>query len=137
MRDINDIVADVRRLVLEAVELGAARERHNADELKARIKAALGNADDIATVEVLDESPARRWPDGRLAPGTVKPTILKLITNATKGMTTDEIAKHTGFKPNSVRGTLSALAKEEAITKTGNQWFAARRTNGVLDQLMS
>jgi hypothetical protein len=55
-------------------------------------------------------------------PGTVRPGILRLIEESS-GVTTEHILSTTGFKENSVRGTLSTLAKEGKIERRLNEWF--------------
>jgi hypothetical protein len=62
---------------------------------------------------------------GRAPSGTVKPTIKTLIENAQTGILTSEIIEKTGFKENSVRGTLSALKAENFAYRKGDLWFKA------------
>jgi hypothetical protein len=59
---------------------------------------------------------------GKLPPGTVKPTILKLVMDAPGGISTEEIISKTGFKENSVRGTLSGLLKLGQVFRSGKNW---------------
>jgi hypothetical protein len=59
---------------------------------------------------------------GKLPPGTVKPTILKLIMDTPGGLPTEEIIAKTGFKENSVRGTLSGLLKLGQVFRSGKNW---------------
>jgi hypothetical protein len=61
--------------------------------------------------------------EGRAPAGTVKPAIKALIENAAKGITASEIIEKTGFKENSVRGTLSALKTEGFAARQGDLWF--------------
>lgn len=61
--------------------------------------------------------------DGRQPPNSVKPEILRLV-RMQPGLTRDEIVAATGFKPNSVRGTLWALrAQDHAIIFEDGRWF--------------
>jgi hypothetical protein len=61
---------------------------------------------------------------GKLPPGTVKPTILKLIMDTPGGILTEDIIAKTGFKENSVRGTLSGLLKLGQVLRSGKNWVA-------------
>ena len=56
-------------------------------------------------------------------PGTVRPAILNIIMNS-GGLQTEQIIRATGFKENSVRGTISTLAKEGKIERRLNGWIA-------------
>lgn len=55
---------------------------------------------------------------GRAIPGTVKPTIIRLLSQHPNGLTTKQIADMTGIKPNSVRGTLWNLQQENEVSKS-------------------
>lgn len=58
--------------------------------------------------------------------GTVKPRLLQIITESkASGLTFEEIIERTWFKSDSVRGALSGLQNEKAITKDGDKWFLA------------
>lgn len=69
--------------------------------------------------------------DVRAAPGTVKPAIEKLVKESA-GITMQEIVERTGFKLNSVRGTLYTLKSEGSVDKWGEQWFPAKKDEQVL-----
>jgi DNA-binding transcriptional ArsR family regulator len=60
----------------------------------------------------------------RATAGTVKPAILKIIQDSVEGITAADIHERTGFRPNSVRGTLSTLRTEGLIYKKKDLWFA-------------
>jgi hypothetical protein len=62
---------------------------------------------------------------GRATPGTVKPALASIIATSSVGVTTETIIARTGFKENSVRGTLHSLRTEGKIEKKGNLWFPA------------
>lgn len=64
--------------------------------------------------------------EGRATPGTVKPAIEKLVLESS-GLTMQEIVERTGFKYNSVRGTLYTLKSEGIVDKWGEQWFPAKK----------
>ena len=64
-----------------------------------------------------DEVPKTKAP-----PGTVRPAIIKMIERSS-GVSTEQILTATRFKENSVRGTLSTLAKEGRIERRGGEWF--------------
>jgi hypothetical protein len=60
----------------------------------------------------------------RAAPGTVKPAILKLIKDHPEGLTRRDIIDLTGFKVNSVRGTLWQLhAVDREIDTHKGKWY--------------
>lgn len=148
MHEIRDIVDDTQSAVLRAIEAAYKRgfeagkqqgERDAAVGLKARLSAILSD-DAIAP----DAQPQREYAvvneqvtvgadndqsdddTGRAAPGTVKPTILSIIANSQNGMLTREVVSATGFKPNSVRGTLWTLHNEGSIEKADSgRWVAA------------
>lgn len=56
--------------------------------------------------------------DARAIPGTVKPTIIRLLSQHPGGLTTKRIAEITGIKQNSVRGTLWNLQQENEVSKS-------------------
>lgn len=58
----------------------------------------------------------------RASPGSVKPTIAKLVADR-PGLTTRELEQITGFKLNSIRGTLWTLQNEKVIERRGEQVF--------------
>ena len=59
----------------------------------------------------------------RATPGSVKPTISKLVLDE-PGLSVGDIQKRTGFKHNSVRGTLWTLsATDKVIERRGDGWF--------------
>ncbi|EJJ24617.1 hypothetical protein [Rhizobium sp. CF142] len=76
--------------------------------------------------------------DGRAAPGTVKPAILKLIQEHPEGLSKSQIVMMTGIKPNSVRGTLWSLNKEGHIKKSGRDlWVPVRlETHSSFEDLL-
>jgi hypothetical protein len=69
-------------------------------------------------------NPDQRGEEMREAPGTVKPTLLKLVTDSPQGISTKELIARTGFRANTTRGTLWSLrTQEKQIHKVGNKWF--------------
>lgn len=72
-------------------------------------------------------------PEGRAAPGSVKPVILAVVTEQ-PGLTTDAIQKRTGIKQNSVRGTLWTLSKENLVERRGSGWFPLSQKNEAADE---
>ncbi len=65
----------------------------------------------------------------RATPGSVKPMVERMLLDAENGLTPVEIAERTGFKYNSVRGTLWALGKEGFAISQSGRWFAVRQDN--------
>jgi hypothetical protein len=150
MRDLKDILssgsASIVALLQEAYDAGLASGKASAEsDLKARVATlfelspvepttATATATDhgarAATPKpadlVKDFGTALAQGSQRAAPGTVKPQILKLITDHPLGFSTEELIAVTGFKPNSVRGTLSTLQSEGAIGKVEGVWATAQ-----------
>jgi len=60
--------------------------------------------------------------DAKARPGTVRPVILAMIERC-DGLLTEQILKETGFKENSVRGTLSTLQKQGEIERAAGRWI--------------
>jgi hypothetical protein len=139
MRDIKSIVSEaietLHPLLEEAFEAGRTVGRQEAAaELKTKIAAVL--APDLLTGALSDlklpPMPKAASDDAtRVTPGTVKPTILRLIRESGRGLTTQEITTRTGFKPNSVRGTLWTLRKEGAVVHKGDHWAATADPQAV------
>jgi hypothetical protein len=105
----------VARLVREAYEMGRQDMRR---ELMALLSPS--RTDEVSTRLHYDTNASE--PRTKAPPGTVKPAILALIQQS-PGVTTEHVISTTGFKENSVRGTLSTLAKEDRITRSRNKWF--------------
>lgn len=133
------VVADadtLRARLTEAFEAGRAQgKREASNEVRTKLVGFFDSmeAPDSAPVMAQTESETNHLPvqpplqtanGARATPGTVKPTIARLISTATGGLTTEDIVKQTGFKENSVRGTLHNLQNEGTINKSENRWFA-------------
>lgn len=114
--------ADITRLLREAYEIGREDMRKE-------------------LLSLLHPSPRQAVTDMRLTvapakapPGTVRPAILNMIEQSS-GVSTEQIMTATGFKENSVRGTLSTLHKERKIARNADgQWIAPIKT--AADQMM-
>jgi hypothetical protein len=104
--------AEIARLVREAYELGREDMRR---ELVALLSPASGDAVTlVGEVHVPNIASART--STKAPPGTVRPAILKMIEQS-PSVSTEQILVATGFKENSVRGTLSTLHKEGKIKR--------------------
>ena len=113
--------ADLTRLLREAYEIGREDMRR---ELMALLSPSRNDAPPLGPVYDTNASdPA--VPRTKAPPGTVRPAILRLVEQSA-GVTTEHIIRTTGFKENSVRGTLSTLAKEDRIERRLNEWFAKK-----------
>jgi len=143
MRTLNSIISAaneaLRPLLEEAFEAGRALGRHEAtDEMKVRLASVLSGDHVIPKRSLIggagqtEPSPREAAPEeeGRAAPGTVKPRILKLIQDTPAGLATREITNRTGFKHNSVRGTLWTLKREGSIIERDGRWVV-NPTNGL------
>jgi hypothetical protein len=107
---------DLRELLEEAFESGRA-------DMKRELATFLSGDTARMTMTV---GPAADT-EGRAPSGTVKPGIKALIANASDGITASEIIEMTGFKENSVRGTLSALKADGFAERRGDLWFMSQR----------
>ena len=133
MRTLDSIISaateTLRPLLQEAFEAGrdVGREEATAD-LKSKIVGLLSagqNASQDAAEPVVAPD-LDVTSDKRATQGSVKPTIIRMIVEAAKaGLTTNEITKLTGFKLNSVRGTLWTLGKEGLAVKREGRWYPA------------
>lgn len=125
MRDISKIIEEggsaLERLLREAFESGVA---HGREEVRRQLEGFLGAPAPLpARKEIVTAANDVHSPP-RATPGTVKPSILQLVqdNDGCGGITTEAVIDKTGFKPNSVRGTLSTLALEKTIIKIGDKW---------------
>jgi hypothetical protein len=112
---------DIRKLLIEAYEAGRARER---EDIKRELTTFLSRGD---TAQITGTVGPASDTEGRAPIGTVKPGIKALIENASYGITASEIIEKTGFKENSVRGTLSALRADGIAERRGDLWFLSQR----------
>jgi hypothetical protein len=113
--------ADIARLIREAYDLGRGDMRR---ELMALLSPASGDTVSVVgEVHVPNIATARA--STKAPPGTVRPAILKMIEQS-PGVSTEQILAATGFKENSVRGTLSTLVKEGRIERHLKTWMAKR-----------
>ena len=133
MRGIKDIMDDaaaaLRPFIIEAFEVG---RKTGADETRAALEAFLHHPpsanEGIAPATDMPDEPTETavLSEGRATPGSVKPAIMSLIVQS-PGMTVADIQRHTGAKPNSVRGTLWTLQKEERIERRGHGFFPVEK----------
>lgn len=128
MRTLNDIISEsaevLRPLLQEAFEAGKTVGRHEAAiDLRTKIDGVLSADAAGKLVHVSPKIPANGVNPKRAVSGSVKPVIANLIKGAASGLTIDDIAKATGFKVNSIRGTLWTLGKERAAVKRKGRWF--------------
>lgn len=143
MRDLNDIISAstgaLGALLQEAFEAGRALGRTEAAaDLKAKISGLLGS--DVASVTGTVAAPVSRTvepsvsSEKRATSGSVKPTIARIIAEAVDtGLTTEEVVTITGFKPNSVRGTLWGLGNDGLAVKREGRWFPVAGKNNAPD----
>lgn len=151
MADIQDILADANEALRPIIEAAyhAGRDagrREAANDLRAKLASVIGG-DELSSTDKSTEVhtsltnqgdvASSSEEDGRATPGTVKPMVLKLISEARNGITTRDIVRATGFKHNSVRGTLWALRKDGLITKDENKRWVASPQEYSPDDLMA
>jgi hypothetical protein len=139
MTQVDEILADIAkalRPVLEAAlaDVRDASKRDAAIEFKAKLNAMFDSgpgdrgpleAAAAAKPEKIQYAPPppRKASKGRATPGTVKPQILDAVRQMPEGTSTKDIATLTGFKYNSVRGTLWLLKKEGQVMNKDEKWF--------------
>lgn len=80
----------------------------------------------------IEEQIAQRILTERAAPGSVKPTLARFVSDH-PGLTVDQIQERTGIKRNSVRGTLWTLSNEKIVERRGHGWFPVAQTNEAAD----
>jgi len=127
-RQIEEILSlatqDVRKLIEAAFEAGRADMRRElfallTDNNRQTELAPIGSLADFH--ETIDHG------NGRAPSGTVKPAIKDLIKNSANGIRASDIIERTGFKDNSVRGTLAALRAEGFAERRGEFWYLSQR----------
>jgi hypothetical protein len=123
----NDAAIAIHNLILEAYHAGLRDGRREGEEFRASVAALLAapiSPSAPKTVLHQELNAEQMAADAaRVSPGTVKPGIMNILAAAGGGMTTDQIIAATGFKPNSVRGTLSTLKSERLIDRVGDAWI--------------
>jgi hypothetical protein len=145
LRTLDSIIAAsaeaLRPLLQEAFEAGRGVGRGEAAaDLKAKIVGLLSIADQSATTDteelIITPDLAAVASNGRAAQGSVKPTIARMIVDgAQAGVTSEEITTRTGFKPNTVRGTLWTLGNEGLAVKRGGRWYPVDGDQLALDRV--
>jgi hypothetical protein len=123
----------LRPLLQEAFEAGRSVGRDEASaDLKGKIASLLsGDRPSLHAIE--DADPVAPANVARAASGSVKPRIAKLIQDAKDGLTTQDIGRITGFKHNSIRGTLWGLGKDGVAENRGGRWFP--KNSGAVEGL--
>lgn len=139
MRTLESIISEAaesqQAAIREAFEAGRAVGQQEASaDLMAKITGLL-SANQARQTVLPDPvphppSPQAEASDKRAPTGSVKPAIAKVIAESPKGVTADEIVGLTGFKPNSVRGTLWTLGNEGTIVKRQGRWFPISSPEG-------
>jgi hypothetical protein len=114
----------VRKLLEEAYAAGRAKER---EDMKRELTTFLSRGNEA---QVTVARPAINS-NGRAPSGTVKPAIKELIEKAPNGIRASDIIKTTGFKDNSVRGTLAALRAEGFAERHGELWVLSQRKGSL------
>ena len=112
---------DVLKLLEEAFEAGRADMKRELETFLSRGDTALftGAVGPAADTEV------------RAPSGTVKPAIKRLIEKAPNGIRASDIIERTGFKDNSVRGTLATLRAEGFAERHGELWVLSQRKGSL------
>ncbi len=122
--------ADMASLIRDAYEMGREDMRR---ELVALLSPSAREGVETTTIAYGYDAAVARAP-AKAPPGTVRPAIVKMIEESS-GVSTDQILTATGFKENSVRGTLSTLHKEGKIARNQEGHWISRLRSGVA-QLM-
>lgn len=126
MRSISDIIKDggskLEALLREAFEAGVVAGR---DDVRRQLEGFFTAPVSLGVSRTSTAISVGATTAHRAAPGTVKPTILHSVAESNlDGVTTEGLIVMTGFKPNSVRGTVSTLQSEGSIRRIGDRWFA-------------
>jgi hypothetical protein len=108
--------ANTASLIREAYEMGREDMRK---ELLTLLYPSRPQGADASKIVAHDADNARAT---KAPPGTVRPAILKLIEEGS-GVSTERILAETGFKENSVRGTLSTLHRERKIARNAEGYW--------------
>jgi hypothetical protein len=127
VRDLQAIISTaseaLRPLLEQAFEAGRKAGREEAAlDLRAKIDGVL-SIPHAAPIRPAAPRPAVAS-SKRASSGSVKPAIAEMIKNAANGLTANEIAAATNFKPNSIRGTLWTLGNEGLIVKRSGRLLA-------------
>jgi hypothetical protein len=127
MRTIEDIVSDILGLVHEAHEIG---KDEGAAVMRANLAAFLQvgahdrpTTDNNGSATGTTAGASTDSQKDKAQKGTVKPGIVKLINDTPAGLTQDEIIERTGFKSNSVRGTLYTILTEGLVQRRSGRYF--------------
>lgn len=119
----------IRAMLFDAYEAGRQIGRKEAAaEFKAKIADFLEQEPKAKHVVVSVTGVSAEAQTSRAAPGSVKPAIMKLVQDS-GGMSLRDIEQATGFKYNSVRGTLWQLQQEDKIVKDGDIYRAVSQKN--------
>jgi hypothetical protein len=128
---VRDITPAISRMIEEAYQQGysqgfAAGKQEAGQELL-QFVASMNTANIPVLYDVTMEGTAALSNESdKQPPGTVKPAVLKAIQDSSTGLSIRQIEQKTGFKYNSIRGTVWLLQKEGLVVKgEGNLWVAA------------
>jgi hypothetical protein len=114
--------ADIASLIREAYEIGREDMRR---ELVALLSPSRAEGVESTTITFYNADAAVARSPAKAPPGTVRPAIVKMIEGSS-GVSTEQILAATGFKENSVRGTLSTLHKEGKIARNAQGYWIKR-----------
>jgi hypothetical protein len=116
---------DLRKLLEEAFEAGRADGKREITDLLSNVLRPQEIVPIGTPMPLLHAGIANG--DGRARSGTVKPAIKELIEKSPNGIRASDIIERTGFKDNSVRGTLAALRAEGFAERHGEVWIMSQR----------
>lgn len=131
---ISDAATSLRPLLQEAFEAGRRvghdeGRRDASEELRSRLSGIFEETSGQGKPEIHPaeavRSPSAVVSDVERAPvGTVKPMVLKMLRENPSGLSVAELTARTGFKKNSVRGTLWGIKQDGDAERRGERWFA-------------
>jgi hypothetical protein len=122
--------ADIESIVRKAYEMGREDMRR---ELMALLSPSARDGVEATTPTSYGYDAAVARAPAKAPPGTVRPAIVKMI-ELSSGVSTEQILAATGFKENSVRGTLSTLHKEGKIERNA-QGYWIKKLEASAEQL--
>jgi len=120
---------DVRKLLEEAFEAGRAEGKREIAALLSNVLRPQEFVPIGTPLPLLHAAIANS--ECRAPSGTVKPAIKELIEKAPNGIRASDIIERTGFKDNSVRGTLATLRSEGFAERHGELWVLSQRKGSL------
>jgi len=102
-----------------------------AEKLSSMIGSIASHKPERSLISSAGERPPTDRPSQKRAPqGSIKPALLRALEPYPLGLPASDIVASTGFKENTVRGTLRQLLAEGKVLKRNNFWLIAKKDEG-------